>query len=507
MFNCFRIINAKMKYSDPPLDFWWNASSSRGLVRLLVLDTLYLLCVTNGGSVYAHMKSGSGNGDSEVQRTMLELLNQLDGFEASNKIKGKNVDSLIRYFGEDLVRCPYEQALSVCSIFIELYKFSHFDPSDVTKMGMTDDLEASLQVLHGLYEYLHALSEVNPHAAEISMTCRLRIYNYDKVVARIAQHLNLDDPSKIRLTSHNWCIKKPKREPIKYLTRCEVYDSSTLAFWSKSSVDIEPRRIRLQSNSYTTNTLLDTITAATFQSKLWYITMSKISILHWLVSVKSTNATSPSTYFLLGRSFFEKEKLYGPNFIDWYRNLRIAISAKDKLTYLEHHIPAAPGQQLLLYALVAHNRWLKASKEIACLMLELKTMFSQQAEQELLQTLRAFHACKQEEGQSVSSYVLKIKSYKDNLERLGHLVSLNFAVSLTLIFVSKEYNGFVQNYNMHDTGKTINELHAMLKLHEQMLPKKDDAHVLHAIRASRIQKITTRTRNRKRLLRVIYDAI
>ena len=31
---------------------------------------------------------GSGGGDSEVQRTMLELLNQLDGFEASNKIKG-----------------------------------------------------------------------------------------------------------------------------------------------------------------------------------------------------------------------------------------------------------------------------------------------------------------------------------------------------------------------------------------------------------------------------------
>ncbi|CAI9757768.1 unnamed protein product [Fraxinus pennsylvanica] len=33
------------------------------------------------------MESGSGNGDSEVQRTMLELRNQLDGFEASNKIK------------------------------------------------------------------------------------------------------------------------------------------------------------------------------------------------------------------------------------------------------------------------------------------------------------------------------------------------------------------------------------------------------------------------------------
>ncbi|KAB2616915.1 fructokinase-1-like [Pyrus ussuriensis x Pyrus communis] len=39
-------------------------------------------------------------------------------------------------------------------------------------------------------------------------------------------------------------------------------DSSTFAFWSKSSMDIEPRRIRLQLNSYTANTLLDTVTAA-----------------------------------------------------------------------------------------------------------------------------------------------------------------------------------------------------------------------------------------------------
>jgi 26S proteasome regulatory subunit T6 len=38
----------------------------------------------------ARMESGNGNGDSEVQRTMLELLNQLDGFEASNKIKVMN---------------------------------------------------------------------------------------------------------------------------------------------------------------------------------------------------------------------------------------------------------------------------------------------------------------------------------------------------------------------------------------------------------------------------------
>lgn len=32
-------------------------------------------------------EGGSGGGDSEVQRTMLELLNQLDGFEGTKNIK------------------------------------------------------------------------------------------------------------------------------------------------------------------------------------------------------------------------------------------------------------------------------------------------------------------------------------------------------------------------------------------------------------------------------------
>ncbi|GKD35992.1 zinc finger, CCHC-type containing protein, partial [Tanacetum coccineum] len=102
-------------------------------------------------------------------------------------------------------------------------------------------------------------------------------------------------------------------------------------------------------------------------------------------------------------------------------------------------------------------------------------------------TVQEFHSYKQEEGQSVSSYVLKINGYIDNLERLGHTVSLNLGVSLILISLHKEFDSFVQNYNMHSMGKTINELHAMLKLHEQTLPK-NNAPSLHAIRAGKVQK-------------------
>ena len=121
------------------------------------------------------------------------------------------------------------------------------------------------------------------------------------------------------------------------------------------------------------------------------------------------------------RSFFEKQKLTGPNFIDWYRQLRIILSAEDKENYLEHPIPTAPvatpGHLVLPEALAAHTAWVKESKDIAAFMLmtmdleiqrnlthlgaydmlqELKSMFAQQAEQELLQTAREFHSCKQE---------------------------------------------------------------------------------------------------------------
>ncbi|GJZ86410.1 retrotransposon protein, putative, ty1-copia subclass [Tanacetum coccineum] len=172
-------------------------------------------------------------------------------------------------------------------------------------------------------------------------------------------------------------------------------------------------------------------------------------------------------------------------------------------------VAAAPDQPIPPVDLATYNEWVKNQKGIDLMMFltmdleiqrnlahlgannmlkELKALYSKQAKQELLQTVRDFHTCKQEEGQSVSSYVLKMKSYIDQLERLGHLVTLNLGVSLILVRLSKEYDSFMQNYNMHGMGKTVNELHAMLKLHEETLPKKVVAPALHAIRAGKVQK-------------------
>nr|GEX71397.1 hypothetical protein [Tanacetum cinerariifolium] len=95
------------------------------------------------------------------------------------------------------------------------------------------------------------------------------------------------------------------------------------------------------------------------------------------------------------------------------------------------------GQQVAPEILAAHNAWIKGSKEI-------------QAEHELLQTTRDFHSCRQEEGQSVSLYVLKMKSYIDNLERSGHPVTLGLGEKENL---KKDKNG-----RRGETGKSQKQL-------------------------------------------------
>ncbi|GKB58061.1 hypothetical protein Tco_0914247 [Tanacetum coccineum] len=124
----------------------------------------------------------------------------------------------------------------------------------------------------------------------------------------------------------------------------------------------------------------------------------------------------------------------------WTKLYELASQLKDcpryekKLVHLEQPLPPTPGSKTAdveaidpYYELVnAH-----AQKEVACLMLagmtpdiqkknlenynvydmlkESKTMFKEQAKQELFETVKAFYACKQEEGQSVSSYLLQMQ--------------------------------------------------------------------------------------------------
>ncbi|GJS00125.1 retrotransposon protein, putative, ty1-copia subclass [Tanacetum coccineum] len=82
------------------------------------------------------------------------------------------------------------------------------------------------------------------------------------------------------------------------------------------------------------------------------------------------------------------------------------------------------------------------------------------------------------------------------MERLGYSHAfVNWDVNLILFTLKGIYDQkFMQNYNMHGMGKTIPELHAMLKLAEKSIPKKTPA--VLAIRQGQIQKPKSQARGK-----------
>ncbi|GKC27350.1 retrovirus-related pol polyprotein from transposon TNT 1-94 [Tanacetum coccineum] len=81
-----------------------------------------------------------------------------------------------------------------------------------------------------------------------------------------------------------------------------------------------------------------------------------------------------------------------------------------------------------------------------------------------------------------------MKGYVEQLERLDYVLPQDLSVGLILNGLTSDFAGFVRNYNMHNMGKTIGELHAMLIEYEKGLPKKAETPQVMAIRSGKIQK-------------------
>ncbi|GJZ15299.1 retrotransposon protein, putative, ty1-copia subclass, partial [Tanacetum coccineum] len=136
------------------------------------------------------------------------------------------------------------------------------------------------------------------------------------------------------------------------------------------------------------------------------------------------------------RSMFEREKLSGNNFNDWFRQLKLVLRVEKKLFVIELPLPAAPADS-------------------------------------------------------------EIKGYVEQLEHLGYVRPRDIGVGLILNGPTSDFARFVRNYNMHNMGKTIGELHALLIEYEKGLPKKAVTPQVMAIQGGRIQKANKKSLNAK----------
>nr|GEV01561.1 retrotransposon protein, putative, Ty1-copia subclass [Tanacetum cinerariifolium] len=169
---------------------------------------------------------------------------------------------------------------------------------------------------------------------------------------------------------------------------------------------------------------------------------------------------------------FERQKLSGNNFNDWFRQLKLVLRVEKKMFVIEQPLPATPSANFEAQILIQWNVVYDAYNEAACLILG-------------------------KEGKPVGPYVLKMKGYVEQLERLGYVLPQDISVDLILNGLTSDFAGFVRNYNMHNIWKTVGELHALLIDYEKGLPKKAATPQVIAIQGGRIQKANKKSQNAK----------
>ncbi|GJV76903.1 hypothetical protein Tco_1508487 [Tanacetum coccineum] len=123
------------------------------------------------------------------------------------------------------------------------------------------------------------------------------------------------------------------------------------------------------------------------------------------------------------RSMLEREKLSRSNFNDWFRQLSIVLQVEKKLDVLEQPMTPAPAPNTPNAGWEAWNAQYDRHNEVACPMLDSMSLELQ----------------RQFENYILYYMLQELKSMK---------------------------------YNMHNMGKTIGELHALLIEYEKGLPNK-----------------------------------
>src|SRR3954469_21246293 len=193
-------------------------------------------------------------------------------------------------------------------------------------------------------------------------------------------------------------------------------------------------------------------------------------------------------------AFLEKEKLKnnGSNFADWFRNLRIVLTAGNltyvldaplgdppaadapdevKNVYLTRKTQYSTVQCAILYGLESELQKRFENSDPYDIVEDLKLIFETHATIESYEASEKFFNCKMEENSSVSEHVLKMSGHANELQELGIMIPNELGIHRVLESLPPSYKNFVMNYNMQRMKKSLPELLLMLKTAEVEIKK------------------------------------
>ncbi|XP_074286170.1 uncharacterized protein LOC141611516 [Silene latifolia] len=207
-----------------------------------------------------------------------------------------------------------------------------------------------------------------------------------------------------------------------------------------------------------------------------------------VITMASTSETATIARDSWLRSFMDKYVLSadGSNFKDWEEQLRLAAAGDGKLRYLVDPSPPSPNTRATADVRDAFSNYQKESAAVKNVLFfsmhpalqrqcvkfrdahevfsRLSTMFSQAPRIIQYDTAVRFFEANLNDGQPVSSHVLKLIEYVETLEGLGCKIPDELVVDRVLHSLShvKGFTQFRVNYNMTNMRKSLHELHSLL---------------------------------------------
>ena len=166
--------------------------------------------------------------------------------------------------------------------------------------------------------------------------------------------------------------------------------------------------------------------------------------------------------------FLEKEKLKnnGSNFTDWFRHVRIVLTARNLQYVLDAPLGSPPAEtesdEVKNVYETRKTRYSQVQCAILCsleadlqkrfehhdpheLMNELKAIFETHAAVECYEASKHFFSCMMEEGSSVSEHMLTMTGHAKKLSDLGIVIPNRLGINRVLQSLPPSYKNFVMN--------------------------------------------------------------
>ena len=192
------------------------------------------------------------------------------------------------------------------------------------------------------------------------------------------------------------------------------------------------------------------------------------------------------------RGIMDANRLIGPNFTDWLRNLKILLKSERIAYVLEGDGPVEPASDVSENEVWEYQKWQEDSTTVQCYMLasmcnelqrqhedmgpramllHLMELFAEQSRTQRYEISKSLFRARMVESSSVQSHVLKMIEWIERLAVLGVELPVEMSTDLILQSLPDSFSQFIVNFNMNKIQTSLPELLNMLTTAEGNLQK------------------------------------